>query len=286
MRSQLCPCGSGDVFSSCCEHYFSVLNLKSPCLESETSLLDWLDKYSVPSVLSFKEKVGTYIFRISWYLDGITEQYFSFGFHGTSLNQELADKAVFSIKNNILLSLFASLSCLSQGLFLQSGTLLRSQLEDCLVLVDLFENKGQIEKLLQGSYSVNGLVSRVKKFIPPDVVSWYGYFSANFAHFGPLHPAPYLPGACHPDNYILVVGLQNIVRSVVTFHLVLERLYYDQTTQPLFWKRLEEKRDLKFNEDSLVFVWAEKLGKEIVTCYPPDERKEGFFYDTQSYSTK
>ena len=30
----------------------------------------------------------------------------------------------------------------------------------------------------------------------------------------------------------------------------------------------------------------EELGKEIVSDYPPDERKEGFFYDPQGYRPK
>lgn len=281
-----CPCGSKKYFSQCCEPYFSILGLKSPPLESETLLLSWLEDYSTPIVQAFMQKARIYVFRISSYLDEIAEKYFTLGFLGSASDQEYADRSIFHIKHNILLSMFAALSCLSQGLFLQSGVILRSLCEDCLVLIDLFENKGQIDKFLQNEYSTKNLVSRVKKFTPNDVVQWYGYFSANFAHFGPLHPAPYLPRACYPENWIIVVGLQNIVRSITTFHLVLERLYFDQTTQPLFWKRTEGKPDLVFNEDSIVFEWTEKLGKEIVSNYPPDERKKGFFYDTKNYRTK
>jgi hypothetical protein len=286
MKSTLCPCSSGKTFEECCKPYFSILGLKSPSPESEAPLIDWLERYSLPVYKSFMDKVQTHIFRVSWYLDAIIEQYLSLGFQGSVSDQGAADKATIYIKHNILLSLFASLSCLAQGLFMQSGTILRSLCEDCLVLVDLFENKGQIEKFLQNKYSTKNLISRVRKFIPADVVTWYGYFSANFAHFGPLHPAPYLPRACFPDNHVLVLGLQNIVRSVVTFHLVLERLYFNQTTKPLLWKHLGDEPELMFNNDSRVFAWAEKLGKEIVIEYPPGEQKEGFFYDEQSYRTK
>jgi hypothetical protein len=219
-------------------------------------------------------------------LDWIIDKFFPLEFETACSNKEAVDKAVFSIKNNILHSLLASLSCLCQGLFIQSGILLRSLTEDCLVLLDLFENGEQVDKFLQGRYSTNSLLSRVKKSIPPNVINWYGYFSANFAHFGPLHPSPYLPKGCYADNYVIVIGLQNVVRAVVTFHLVLERLHFDRTVQPLFWKRIEGNAGLVFNEDSPVFTWAEELGKEIVTRYPPDERKEGFFYDSQGYRTK
>lgn len=285
-NSSLCPCGSGKVFSECCDPYFSILGLEQPSLGSETTLLGWFETYSMPIVRSFLEKVDTYVFRLSWYLDEVIDQYFCLGFKGTSSDQKAADKAVFYIKHNILLSLIASLSCLSQGLFLQSGAILRCLCEDCLVLVDLFENEGQVDKFLQNKYSTKGLVSRIKKFIPNDVVNWYGYFSANFAHFGPLHPAPYLPRACYPDNYVLVVGFQNIVRAVVTLHLVLERVYFEQTAKPLLWRRPKDNSELTFEEDSRVFAWTDKLGKEIAARYPPDERKEGFFYDAKGYRTK
>jgi len=263
-----------------------MLGLNPNWLEWQTIFFEWLEIYSKPIARSFMEKASTYIFRISWYLDGIIDQFFPLRFERACSDKEALDKAVFSIKNNILHSLLASLSCLSQGLFLQSGVLLRSLTEDCLVLVDLFENGEKVEIFLQGKYSTNGLVSRVKKVIPSNIIGWYGYFSANFTHFGPLHPAPYLPTACYADNYVLVAGLQNTVRAIVTLHLVLERLYFDKTAQPLLWKRIEGEAGLVFNEDSPVFTWAEEIGKEIVTRYPPDERKEGFFYDSQSYQTK
>lgn len=286
MDIKFCPCGSGRLFSECCEPFFSILGLKFDRPESRTILLEWLRAYSVPIGASFMRKAGIYVFRISWYLDEIINWFFPLGFERACSNQEAIDKAIYSIKNNILHSLLASLSCLSQGLFIQSGILLRSLTEDCLVLVDLFENKEQVKKFLQGKYSTNGLVSRVKKVIPSNVIDWYGYFSANFTHFGPLHPAPYLPTACYADNYVLAVGLQNIVRAIVTVHLVLERLYFDKAVQPLLWKRIEGQVDIVFNEESPVFTWAEEIGQEVLARYPPDERKEGFFYDSQGYRTK
>ena len=286
MEQKYCPCGSNKLFSECCEPFFSTLGLKFDRPELRTTLLEWLHAYSPPITASFMRKAYTYIFRISWYLEKIIDEYFSIGFEAKVSNQEEVDKVVSSIKNDILHSLYASLSCLSQGLFLQSGIILRSLIENCLVLVDLTENKEQLERYLKGKYSVNNLLSRVKKAVPSDIVSWYGYFSANFTHFGPFHPAPYLPTACYADNYVLVVGLQNLVRAVVTFHSVLERLYFNEIQKPLLLKRIEGKDELVFNEDSPVLTWAEELGKEIIAHYPPDERKEGFLYDSKDYNPK
>ena len=281
-----CPCGSGKTFSECCKLYFSMLGLSPEMPATQTLFFEWLETYSRPIVSSFLEKSRPYIFRISCYLDWIMDQFFPPEFNEFYADKEAVNKAVFSIKNNIVHSLLASFSCLAQGLFIQSGILLRSLIEDCLVLIDLSESRSQVDRFLKGKYSTSGLVPRVKTSLPPNIIEWYRYFSANFTHLGPLHPAPYLPRACYPDNYVLVAGLQNIVRATVTFHVVLERVYFDKTSLPLFWKRIEGDTGLVFDEDSPVFTWVEELGKEIVSRYPPGERKEGFFYDSQSYRTK
>jgi len=286
MKQVLCPCNSGKIYSKCCAPYFTKLGLETPTLESETSFLDWLERYSGPIYKSFMKKTRPYLFRISCYLDSIVDQYFDLGFCGDYLDQNTADEAVFNIKHNVLLSLFASLSCLSQGLFIQSGIILRSAFEDCFVLVDIFENKQQIRKLMEGKYTTNGLISRVKIFLPDNVIGWYGHLSANFAHFGPIHSVPYVPRACYPDNFVLVIGIRNIVRTVVTFHVVLERIYFDQTIQPVLWQQSENDRRLIFSDNSQVFNWTEQLGKEIVSKYNPKERKESFRYNSKTYRLK
>lgn len=281
-----CPCGSGKNFSDCCEKYLRMPGHYEWGTKPETVLFDWLDVYSQPIVTSFIEKTRPYVFRISSYLDSIVDQYFTLEFDTHISGKEAVNKAVFSIKNNILHSLLASFSCSCQGLFIQSGILIRSLTEDCLVLIDFAENRGQVDRFLKGRYSTAGLLSRVKVFIPQNIVDWYGYFSANFTHFGPLHPAPYLPTGCYGDNYVLVAVLQNLVRAIATFHTVLERIHFNQIRHPVLWKREDSDSDLIFCDDSTVFNWIEELGKEIVSDYPPDERKEGFFYDPQGYRPK
>jgi len=273
-----CPCGSGKNFSDCCEKYLHAPDQHIWGTKPETVLFDWLDVYSQPIVNSFMKKARPYVFRISCYLDSIINQYFALELDTFVPDKEAINNAVFSIKNNVLHSLLASFSCSCQGLFVQSGILIRSLIEDCLVLIDFSENTGQVDRFLKGKYSTTGLLSRVKAFIPQNIVDWYGYFSANFTHFGPLHPAPYLPTGCYGDNYVLVAVLQNLVRAVVTFQTVLERIYFNQIDSPVLWKRKDAKSTLSFCEDSPVFNWAERLGEEIVSCFPPDERKEGFIY--------
>ena len=282
----LCPCGSRRAFSKCCEPHFDLLGIKARDQKPETSLLDWLNICSPPITVSFLKKAGAYVFRVSSYLDSFIDLYLPFGFEGECQDPTAASEAIVSIKHNALLSSFASLSCLSQGLFMQSGCILRSMLEDCLVLVDLFENPGQMDRFLQGKYSTKRICTRVKKLVPDDVVTWHGYFSANFAHCGPLHPAPYIPRACYPENFVLVLGLQDIVRAIVAFHIVLERSYFTKTNNTIFWKHKKPTDNLLFNRENPVFVWANRLGEEVVSQYPPDQRKDGFSYDTRGYRTK
>jgi hypothetical protein len=263
-----------------------MLGLSVRSGEAETELIDWLGKYAPPIVSSFTDKAGTYVFRLSYYLDMILDAYYGLGYKGVWSDQESVKRAVFSIKSNILLSVIASVSCLSQGLFLQSGAVLRCMFEECFLLLDIFENKKQLRQFLDGTYSARGVVSRIKKLVPKDVVSWYGYLSANFTHAGPLHPAPYLPAACYPDNYVLVIGFQNIVRAVVTLHIVLERVHFSDARRHFFWKQATGGTDLVFDENSSVFSWTEALGKEMVKRYPPDERKDWLSYDTKGYRAK
>lgn len=264
-----------------------MTSIEGPTVDSnETMLLGWLEKYGPPTAKEFMRKARTYIFRISWLLENLLERYFDFPVVQKNERLESRDEPICWIEHNTLLCLFGALSCLEQGLFVQSGILLRSVLENCFVLVDLSENKGQIERLLKDKYSVNGLLGRTKSLVPDCLVEWYGYFSRNFAHFGPIHPAPYLPRLCWPENWVLVTGIQNVVRGCAGFGIVLERLHFDQSIEPVFWKLNPENGDLTFDEQKPVWEWIEELGKEIVARYPPNERKEGFIYPGKTYKLK
>lgn len=227
-------------------------------------------------------KTKAFIFRISWYLDGILDQYFPIAKERMSPQE---NEIITGTELQILHNIIGALSCLAQGLFMQNGILIRSAIENCLVLVDLIENK-QAGKIISGKYSTNNLLSRVKNAIPPSIIEWYGYFSANFTHFGPLHPTLYLPKACFAENWVLVLGLQNIVRAVVAFHIVLERVYFNEVSVHLFWEKASENADLVFNNENIVFTWAEKLGQDIISNYPPDEKKQGFTYGSEDYKLK
>lgn len=253
---------------------------------TKTALLDWFGRCAPPTAREFMRKARTYVFRISWLLENFLQRYSDFPVVQKNGRLESRDEPICWIEHNTLLCLFGALSCLGQGLFVQSGILLRSVLENCFVLVDLSQNKVQMERFLQDKYSVTGLLGRTKSSLPECLVGWYGYFSTNFAHFGPMHPAPYLPRLCWPDNWVLVTGIQNMVRGCVAFGIVLERLHFDESRQPVFWKVDSKNKHLVFEEEGAVWEWIEELGKEIVARYPPDERKKGFMYGERPYKLK
>jgi hypothetical protein len=113
----LCPCGSGNEFSTCCQPYASLLNKVDGF--NETLLISWINTYSVPIQQTFWERAACLVFRISIYADFVFDAFYPLGFKAFPGQQEEIDGAIRAVKHNIMLSLFASLSCLAQGLFLQ-----------------------------------------------------------------------------------------------------------------------------------------------------------------------
>jgi len=281
--SNLCPCESGKDFSTCCEPYTSLLH-KVERLD-ETVLLSWINRYSLPIQDSFKKKASTIVFRISIYADIVFESLYLLGFRLFRHDQENLDESFRAAKHNIMLSLFASLSCLSQGLFLQSGSLIRCCIEDSLVLLDLSEHDSQLIKFLSGNYLANNVLKRVKQFIPKNFLRWYGHYSANFIHFGPFHTAPYIPRACYPDNYVLGSGLENLLLAMYMIHVVLERAHFNQLQKPFFWIS-HNKSYPEFQENNIITQYVHNLQKEIYLKFHPDKREKGYSYTSKTYRAK
>lgn len=282
-----CICGSKLSYSDCCEPYTTILGIKdiNKHTKIETVLIDWMERYSIPIMNSYKEKVGKFVFRVSLYLDIFFDYFYPLGFNKIATNQKLMDESIKAIKHNILLHIVGALSCLSQGLFLQSGTLIRSCLEDSFVLGDLFLNEEQAEKFLNNKYSTNGLISRIKAYLPSYLANWYGFFSANFTHFGPLHPAPYMPRACYADNYIIGAGTENVILATLAFHIILERIYLNNSNESIFWK-YNHQHKLEFNNDNKVFTFTDKLRDELFSQFPPDEKRKGYTYSNRRFRLK
>ncbi len=283
-RSRRCPCGSRRLYSNCCMRFLET----GPCVgmnPEDTFLKGWTEKYGRANAHTFARRTRTYVFRISCLLQSFLDRYMQSPIVQTSGGLKAVDEPMHCIEHATLLSIFGSLVLLQEGLFMQSGTLLRSVLENCFVLIDACENDGQMELLAQDKYSVRKVVNRTKQYLPDCMREWYGYFSRNFTHFGPLHQAPFIPTKCWGDNWVLVTGLQNVVRGCVAFGIVLERLHYDRSLPPIFWKHTSNSA-LIFDEDAPVWSWVDELRREIVASHPPGERKADFSYSEKAYRLK
>lgn len=280
--SKKCPCNSGKSYKNCCQEYLAELKLNPTNLEP--IIINWRKKYGLAISDNFQNKVNSSIYRISIYLDDILSKYLHLGYSKNKMNNEDTDEAVRFIKHNILLSFFAAYSCLTEGLFIQSGGLLRSAIEDSMILLDIFNDEKQLDKVLDNKYTAKNLLTRIKKSIPKELIEYYGYFSANFTHFGPLHVAPYLPRPCLADNYIIVVGMENIIRAILTFHIILERIYFDENEFSYFWDKTNGK--FVFRENNKIYPWINRIIKENQKLFPVDERKDGFYYSSKDYKPK
>ena len=278
-----CPCGSGKSYYECCRPLLHILGImpeeaEPPYSFSQTILLGWLIEQGPATSEPFLKIAGKVLSQVSCSLDACIAAYLPLLFPARSKDPGRADRSFRSLKHNALLSILGGARLLSEGLLLQSGSLFRCAVEDSLAVVDVCLNKGQIDLFLQDKYRISNLVNRVRPYLPSCVRGWYFYFSQNFTHTGPLHRALIMPRTCWGDNQVIVEGLQNLVRSAVCYHICLERAYADRVEDASFWETESETGALRFDENSRVFTWAELLGKEVLSRFPPRDKNPSFLY--------
>jgi len=184
-----------------------------------------------------------------------------------------------AIKHNVVLSILGAFECFSCGLLIQGGALVRLAIEDSIALVDLALSEGQVLLLLQDKYDARKALKRVKSIVPKDVKKWYGRMSGKFVHMGMLHRMRIVPLACHGENWRLVKSMEGLTWAIVTFHVCLERVYFESTSTPWFWR--SKDNGVSFIDDSVIFEWTQMMGDELVKKYPPTENKEGFLYSDE-----
>lgn len=267
-----CPCNSGENIENCCGKNLSDIGLNITADEKDTLLLEWVSKYGPTMANTFSDKTQKYVYRLSRYLDEIMDVYLGRPFPSPLEITGDTHETYMFLKHNNALHIVAAYRLLSEGLFIQSGALLRTAIESSMVLLDVFINPAALDRIENNTYKAQSVLKRVKIYIPKNIVDWYGYFSANFSHVGAIHSSQYIPRACYPDNWVILTGLQNILRSIVTYHELLERIYFFDIKKPWFWKITNG--DIVFNDNSKIFIWADKLGKEIKNEFEekyPDE---------------
>ena len=278
----MCFCGSNKEYEDCCKTFCEIFDNKEINAD-ELLLFDWTKNMSYAHQLSFINLTQKYFYRISLYFENIL---LTFTQQNIEINEKKLNETIFNIQLNINHSILSSTSLMAQGLFLQSGVLHRSAFEDIFVILDFYENRNQFENFIENKYSANKLVSRVKEFIPEEIGIWYGYFTNNFTHFCEIHATPFLPRKCHSDNYIVVLSFQNLMRLLVSYHIVLERIYFDKLQTRKFWNKDNNDKLVIDLDSNPISQWVEKFGKEIVKDFHPHERRENMIYSERTYKFK
>jgi hypothetical protein len=269
-------------YEDCCKPFTEVFKYKEINPE-DLLLVDWFMNISPAHQESFYTLTHKYFYRISLYFENILAIFteISFEFKDSVLNETITN-----IRLNINHSILSSTSLMTQGLFLQSGVLHRTAFEDLFVILDFVENPEQFNKFLSNKYTVNKILSRINDYIPKTMIEWYGYFTSNFTHFGQIHTAPYFPRKCHPDNFITVMGFQNLVRLLVSYHIILERIFFKELDKKYFWNQ-NANGVLQMDIDvSPISDWVSILGKEILKDFPLNEKKEFLEYSDKTYTFK
>lgn len=238
-----------------------------------TYLLNWMEQFSTPICDAFNRKARPFGYRISRYLDEVIDVYGGLEYPSRDCVSDNTTEIFQYQKHNIALTIAGAYRLLAEGLFVQSGILLRTAIESSLVMLETATNPDCIDLIDRNKYQSQSVLKRVKDIVPPDVVRWYGYFSANFTHVAALHQSGYMPRACYPDNWVIVTGLQNIVRATVTYHALLERAYIDWVVDPHFWE--VTLTSTQFREDNKVFRWVNSLGLDVAKALPTNHTPPG-----------
>jgi hypothetical protein len=277
-----CPCGSGATPAECCDPSLEVIGVSAT--QVETYFFDWMNRYGPATAKGFNEKARRFGYRLSRYLDTVLDFYMPLDFPSLVAVSGDTNEIYWHQKHNVALTLAGAYTLLAQGMFVQSGILLRTAVESSLVLLDVAHRPQAIDLLRTNKYKSQSVLRQVKELVPKNVVDWYGYLSANFTHVAALHQAPYLPRACYVDNWVIVTGLQNILRGIVAFHSLLERAHLHSVKDPWFWRATPE--GVAFIDDSRIFKWAGDLGAEINKALPIDEIPSGYAVSERSVTLK
>ncbi len=271
-----CACGSEKLSSDCCGPICKILNISLDVEPDDSLLTGWLTVYGPPIRDSFIKKASRFLYPISRYYDLIVNKYGALPL----LNKDdpQGRMTTTSLKMNIEHYVLGALTALAHGLFIPTGALLRCSIESSLALLDIASNPKSWLSFIDDSYDSRNVVSRIKRYVTKDVILWYGYLTANFVHIGPAHGAPVIPNICFRDNFVIVSSLQDIVRTCATYHMILERIHFNQIDDPMFWRRREDFDYIEHIEDGVVYKWAAALGELVLHEFPLNERKSDYIY--------
>lgn len=155
-----CICGSEKAYDFCCKPYIEEF-YKHPIEPEDLLVYSWVSEFSNSHLHEFEKIFNKYLFRLSHYYNHIESI-------GQNVSEKFAGKEfeVFNgIQLNIRHSILAAITASGTGLFLQGGIILRSAVEDILVLFDLTKNNTPVELIIENKYKISSLVSRIKDYL-------------------------------------------------------------------------------------------------------------------------
>jgi len=276
----VCPCGSGKTYEECCNKYFSLLQI-SPRQIEESFLFGWFSKYSEPIKTTFIQKTKKYLFQISEYIGAIIGTYYE-QHYPKSIISDSYDEGFTGLKNNAINVLLGASHCLAYGLFIPHGVLLRSLLEICFTIHVVTDDINKMEQFEKGELSTKKVLHKIKKIMPEYITDFYYYLTANYSHCGPFHKALLMPSACYPENYVIMVGLNNLALSTLIYHITLELAYLDYIEKPKFWI----KEGPTYTDTSSIIEWQSRFCEEVISDFPPSNKISYMTYSKKDIKPK
>jgi len=140
----------------------------------------------------------------------------------------------------------------------------------------------KMEQFEKGELNTKGVLHKIKKIMPDFITDFYYYLTANYSHCGPFHQALFMPRTCYPDNYEIMVGLNNLALSTLIYHITLELAYLNQIKEPQLWLKEEHK----YIDTSSFSEWQYLFYEDVLADFPPDEKKFYIIYSRKHIKPK
>jgi len=81
------------------------------------------------------------------------------------------------------------------------------------------------------------------------------------------------------------MGLNNVIKVILGFHICLERIHFKQLSTHHFWSYEPVIGKFIFDDDAPLYTWVTWLGDQL-KANAPLEPQEGMLYDSKSYRYK
>jgi len=118
----------------------------------------------------YADPARPFVYRISRYMDTVLDMYLAQDYP-SHLSVDAGTSEIYRAqKHNVAMTIMGAYGLLAQGLFVQSGILLRTAVEASMVLLDVALHPKIIDDLAKNKYDSKSVLRNLKGLIPRDVV--------------------------------------------------------------------------------------------------------------------